>query len=466
MGGHRTAHFLYKTMRKIYKISLYSLFFLAILAGMFVIFYPIFNALQEPAINPSIGSRPGGKTTIGITFPVDMIKKSVESRLTIGQDTGFQLKWNGRTLEIIPVQGYAAGSQLEVILTSGASALDGRTYANDFKWKFSIRQSDIVYLGNATTSPEVWLYDPEKGENRPITDTGGQITDLTASGQGDRILYTRKNSAGGSDLYVLSRNDLTPRLLVNCGKDNCIDPALSDDGSIFAFSRNKDPEDGGTGKYSYIYTGTVDQGEKSVTALISEKNIPGILPSFSPDGKKMSFYDPASKGIRIENNAGNTDFLLGTNRIQRGSWSTDGNNLIIIDDESGPAGLHSRLFVVNVMKSSENEPVKDLIKDNEMGEPDWSPDGSKIVVGIRQEGGPVARQLAVLDLKSNSIQMITGDLTVMNASPHWSSDGKQIVFQQARLGESNIKPVVAVWNSQDGSVKTIAEDAALPEWLP
>lgn len=453
-------------MRNYLKISLYSIFFLAILAGFIAIFYPILTALPDPNVNPPAGSKLGSKTVIEITFPVLMNEKSVESRLSLPQNFEYQNKWKGMTLQVVPSEGFSTGSKVEISLKSGSSSLDGRKYSSGFSWSFTIRQPDIVFLGNATSSPEIWLYNAETGQIKPLTETGGRITDLAASPQGDTILYTQKNDLGGSDLFTISRIDQIPHLLVTCGKDNCIDPAISNDGSIFAFSRNKDPEDGGSGKFSYIYTGTVDQGEKSVTALIPEKNIPGILPSFSPDGKKIAFYDSTSKGIRIENNAGNNDFLLGTNRIQRGSWSADGNNLIIIDDESGTEGLHSRLFVIDVMKSSLSEPVKDLIQDKELGEPDWSPDGTKIVAGVRSEGGPVARQLEVIDLKSNKVMKITEDLTVMNAAPKWSADGKQIVFQQARLGESNIKPVVAVWNSLDGSMKTIAEDAALPEWLP
>jgi Tol biopolymer transport system component len=453
-------------MRNIYKKSLYVVFSLIILVGLFFVFYPAINSLPDPKISPAERTTLAIKSTVLLTFPAEMDRNSIEKRLSFEPDQAVDIIWNGLTAQLIPRVGFKFGSQITIHLMSGASSRDGRKYSKDLTWTYKIRQASIVYLGNATTSPEIWIYDPVTNKKEPLTDTGGHITDFAACPDGDEILYIQKNNSGGSDLYSYSRETRANEMVVNCGQESCIDPAISADGQLFAFSRNRNPENGKAENYSYIYTGELKKGDKSISPLITEKNIPGILPSFSPDMNKIAFYDPISKGIRIENNAGNNDFLLGTNRIQRGSWSADGNYLIIVDDESGPEGLHSRLFAVDLVNSTLKEPIKELITDSELGEPDWSPDGFSIVAGIRAEGGPVARQLALFNVKSNSVTMITKDQTVMSASPKWSPDGSYIVFQQARLGESNTKPEISVWDVQTGSINTIAEDAALPEWLP
>jgi Tol biopolymer transport system component len=453
-------------MRKIYNKLLYAIFSLIILSGLFFVFYPSINELTVPKVNPTDGATIGNSSTVALTFPVEMDRQSVEQRLSFEPDQFVDLKWNNLTVQLIPGRGLKSGSQFTIHLGSGATSRDGRKYSRDLVWKYKIRQASIVYLGNATTSPEIWLFDQEKNTKVPLTESGGHIIDFATSRDGSQILYIQKNNAGGSDIYSYSWLTGDSKLLVNCGKESCIDPTISADGNLFAFSRNKNPEDGKTANYSYIYTGELSKGEKSITPLITEKNIPGILPTFSPDGKKISFYDPISKGIRIENNDGNNDFLLGTSRIQRGCWSADGNYMMIVDDESGPLGLHSRLFTVDLVNSTINEPIKELINDNELGVPDWSPDGLAIVAGIRAQGGPVARQLAVFNIKTGNITEITNDHTIMSASPKWSPDSLSIVFQQARLGESNIKPVISVWDAQSGTITTIAEDAALPEWLP
>jgi Tol biopolymer transport system component len=200
--------------------------------------------------------------------------------------------------------------------------------------------------------------------------------------------------------------------------------------------------------------------------LIPEKSIPGILPLFSPDGLKISFYDSTGKGLRVTNKGGGSDFLLGTTRIHRGTWSPDGKYLAFIDDENEPGITQSRLYTVNLESSSIDEPFKDVLVDVEMGEPDWSPDGLSIVIGIRKMNGPVARQLWLLDVENKTARQITDNLTVMNAAPKWRPDGKTIVIQQAELGSSGIKPKVVEWDAETGKFKTIAVDAALPAWVP
>ncbi|NMB60080.1 MAG: hypothetical protein GYA12_12990 [Chloroflexi bacterium] len=329
-----------------------------------------------------------------------MNRESVENHLSITPAQRVDMIWDGPVLEIRPQKAFLSGSLFEITLKHGAISEDGREYTHDHKWLYSIRTPAIVYLGNVTTSPEVWKYDFTTKQNTALTNTGGLVTDLTASPEGDVVLFIQKNSSGGSDIFAIFNDVWNPTLLVSCGKDSCNDPAISSDGRLFAFSRNREPEGGTKSMLPYIYTGIIKNGEKGITPIITENTIPGILPSFSPDGKKISFYDTKSEGIRIVNKSGENDFLLGTNRMQRGSWSPDGDKFIFIDDEMGEKSIYSRLYTVDISTSSINEPLKSIISQKELGEPDWSPDGASIVVGTRAEGGPLTRQLVIYNLDS------------------------------------------------------------------
>lgn len=429
-------------------------------------FIPELTSLKDPGIFPETGTISGNTGAIMIRFPVPMNRETVETRLSIDPARDFDIVWDESTLQIKPGQAFPSGSHFEVILRSGSASKDGREYKKDFRWSYKIRTPSILYLGNATTAPEVWKYDFSTGQNTALTRTEGLVTGLAVGQTGDVILYSQKNAVGGSDIFKLFRKEQSPEQLVACGKETCADPAISADGRIFAFSRNREPEDGNTSQLFYIYTGLIDKGEGGITPLVTEKSIPGILPTFSPDGEKLSFYDSKSQGIRIVNKSGTNDFLLGTNRTQHGNWSPDGERFMFVDDEMGQHSINSRLYVVDIANSTISEPLKDVLTGKELGEPDWSPDGKRIAVGIRDEGGPLTRQLAVYDLNTNEVTQITDDPTVINASPEWSPYGGDIVFQQARLGTSNAKPVIALWNAAKKSVTTIAEDAALPVWLP
>ncbi len=451
---------------KPYKTLLYYLFGALVAAGLYCVFIPELTSLKDPGIFPETGTISGSAGVISIRFPVPMNRETVESRLGIAPTRDFDIVWHESTLQIKPGRAFPSGSQLEVYLRSGSTSQDGREYKKDFRWSYTIRPPSILYLGNATTAPEVWKYDFSTGQNTALTRTGGLVTGLAVSQTGDVILYSQKNASGGSDIYAVFLREQSPKLLVLCGKETCVDPAISADGRLFAFSRNREPEEGNTSQLFYIYTGLIDKGEEGITPLITEKSIPGILPAFSPDGEKISFYDSKSQGIRIVNKSGSNDFLLGTNRTQHGCWSPDGERFMFVDDEMGQHSIFSRLYVVKITNSTISEPLKDVLTGLELGEPDWSPDGKRIVVGTRAEGGPLTRQLTIYDLKTNEMTQITGDPTVINASPDWSPDGGYIVFQQARLGISNAKPVIALWDAVKKDVTTIAEDAALPLWMP
>jgi len=453
-------------MKKTQKLFMFVLFGACISIGLLIVFYPYFFSLKSPRIIPADQIISVRTRSFQIIFPVSMNRESVENHLSITPAQRVDMIWDGPVLEIRPQKAFLSGSLFEIILKHGATSEDGREYTQDHKWFYSIRTPAIVYLGNVTTSPEVWKYDFTTKQNTALTNTGGLVTDLTASPEGDVVLFIQKNSSGGSDIFAIFNDVWNPTLLVSCGKDSCNDPAISSDGRLFAFSRNREPEGGTKSMLPYIYTGIIKNGEKGITPLITENTIPGILPSFSPDGKKISFYDTKSEGIRIVNKSGENDFLLGTNRMQRGSWSPDGDKFIFIDDEMGEKSIYSRLYTVDISTSSINEPLKSVISQKELGEPDWSPDGASIVVGTRAEGGPLTRQLVIYNLDSLKSTQITTDSSVINASPRWSPDGQYIVFQQARLGISNTKPVIALWDSIKKDVTTIAEDAALPVWLP
>jgi Tol biopolymer transport system component len=425
--------------------------------------------LKDPSIEPPVNTPMGSTEALEITFPIGINTDSVESRLSFEPAQSFSLEWKESTLYIHPEKAFYTENKLELRLKSGAMSLDGRKYSKDFSRVYTIRQPGIVYLGNVTSSPELWVFHPETKASSQLTFTGGYVTDFAASPRGNGILFTRKNTTGGADVYWLLMQSGEPQILVDCGKETCADPAVSPDGTLFAFSRNRDPENAeaaATSKFSYIFTGVVAEGEKSVTPLITEKNISGSLPSFSPDGTKISFYDAISKGIRIVNKDDGNDFLLGTNRLQRGSWSADGKYMIFVDDEESQEKWQSRLYMLDLENSSINEPVKDLLEGLELGEPDLSPDGTTIVTGVRSMDSTLTRQMVVFDLTSHTRTNITDDHSVMSAAPKWRMDGKFIVFQQAQLSKSSAKPVIALWDAEKNTITVIAEDAALPEWLP
>jgi hypothetical protein len=154
MGGLNTAHFSF-TMKNFYRTSLYCIFVLAILVGSLFVFLPIITSLKDPSVDPLSNTLLGSTDSFEITFPD---RESVESRLFFDPIQSYNLIWKDKKAVIQPKIAFSTGNQIVLHLKSGAMSLDGRKYTREFSWVYPIRQPGIVYLGNVTTSPEIWVF--------------------------------------------------------------------------------------------------------------------------------------------------------------------------------------------------------------------------------------------------------------------------------------------------------------------
>jgi TolB protein len=94
--------------------------------------------------------------------------------------------------------------------------------------------------------------------------------------------------------------------------------------------------------------------------------------------------------------------------------------------------------------------------------PHFSPDGTKLLMGIAQEG---VSSIYLLDLINKKVQRLTNEPQVIDTSPCFSPDGSQIVFNSDRGGS----PQLYVMGASDLSPKRISfgEGTYLtPVWSP
>ena len=142
-------------------------------------------------------------------------------------------------------------------------------------------------------------------------------------------------------------------------------------------------------------------------------------PSWSPDGTQIVFWHyfwfeiwPMENGLAIINAAG-SDFrwLISGNAYDSPGhdpdWSPDGSRVVFVQGDG-------MMTVVPTM--SGGPPGTELVRG---GAPDWSPDGSRIAFAV---GG----QIHVIDPDgSNEVALTTGD---GDDHPSWSPDGTRLAF--------------------------------------
>jgi Tol biopolymer transport system component len=364
----------------------------------------------------------------------------------------------------MPEKAFNPGEKVIIDLSAGFLSQDGRTFESGLSWNFMVRTPRIAYLGRATTSPEIQVYDPKTRSISILTETGGNVTGFSVDSDGSTLIYSAKNQAGGSDLFTINGDGSGLNKVFDCGKTICREPVFNRVNGSVAFSRNIDPVTLEISRKSFPYI--LDPVTGTTEPVYPGTNFQAAQISWSPDGDKIAFYDANALGIRVRNTPGKNDFLLGSVYEHGGTWSPDSKMFIFIDDIVDEGFVYSRLYQLDLTTSTISEPFNDVFGQEQYAPPAFSPDGTSIVLGVRQFLGEVSSQLWIFDLAHKTRERITDEQNASHSVPQWRPDGLAIVFQKAELGSSGVKPVVAVWDKSNETIETIAEDGALPAWLP
>lgn len=137
-------------------------------------------------------------------------------------------------------------------------------------------------------------------------------------------------------------------------------------------------------------------------------------------------------------------------------WSPDGAKIVFRSERDG-GGL-SAIYVMNADGSNQIR----LTNNGFDAAPAWSPDGTKIVYrSIRMDGNP---DIYVMNADgSNQIRLTNSPAN--DAQPRWSPTGAQIVFMSERDGNQEIYTMNADGGNQTRLTNSAGDDAN-PDWSP
>jgi len=231
-----------------------------------------------------------------------------------------------------------------------------------------------------------------------------------------------------------------------------------------------------------------------VTALTSGNHV-NLDPSWSPDGKRLAYVSTAPNGyfniqvMDLENGrrvtAVTTDHRFGRDRLYFGdydvhlspTWSPDGKELIFISNRGIPLGSGA-IWRAPVEPDAMNSGKARIIHTEQTlyrTRPHWSPDGKRIVYSSHLGGQ--YNNLFVLPVAGGEPYKLTfGEYDSFH--PRWSPDGEWIAYvsnegglPQLKLlkswgGEQLVKLTALRWNHPMGKVDVRVTDATTGRVIP
>lgn len=321
----------------------------------------------------------------------------------------------------------------------------------------------VLYL-SPSAAPELWAAQPDGQSKRKLTETGGKVYDYAPFPDGSGVIFSAANSSGGLDLWQLDLAGGSARRLLDCGADRCSEAAVAPDGKQIAYSRASAAENpGGSPAAGRIWL--LELSSAASRFLYADALVAGIKPIWSPDGTRLAFYDPRAEGIRVKSLAGEPERFFATAIQASGSWSPDGKLLVFAASEQTPDSPAGRLFIADVT-SGQVRPFLADMGGADFSTPAWSRQGDWLAIGVVLLGQGPGREIALVRSDGSQYRAFSEDWHYSNAAVAWDPSGTYLVSQQLALGASNSLPTVLVWNVKGGTPSVLAEDAALPGWLP
>jgi beta-lactamase regulating signal transducer with metallopeptidase domain len=290
-------------------------------------------------------------------------------------------------------------------------------------------------IGNAPIGQDarlpmaIFVTTPDGGELRELTTTPDHtlLEQPRWSHDGKRVLFTgERGPRGGRDFYVVNADGTK---LTRLGAYGHADWSPDDEQILFdVYTPARRPApiefdlppapgerpaaEQGRGSYVQKIDGTED-------AKISK----GLCPRWSPDGSKIAVTD--HKMLYVIDLARDEEmalFEVPFEYIFSGyNWSPDGKWLAL----SAKTAPKSRRKLLLVSAEGEKKGLKQLRVGEQGGSIAFSPDGKRLVFSA-------GYQLRTLDIDGDGKDRVIPGVTGRAQDPHWSPDGKWIVFSGER----------------------------------
>lgn len=332
--------------------------------------------------------------------------------------------------------------------------------------------AQILYLGwDEAGVVQLWRVGEDGTGAVALTAVSTDLFDFAPAPDGQTIAYSQLNGDGGSAIWQVDRNGRSPRQLLDCPTTLCTDLVWRPDGQRLLFEQ-RDSDN------SLPTLWWLDVASGQTAPLLADNYTLARLARFSPAGDWVSYVSPTEEGVWLFNwTNGRSQFIPNT-LGSPATWSPQGDSVIVSDHnlavlhggegsdhESHGHDFNEAILLYRVdAATGERTPLTEALSVDD-GAAAWSPDGAWVAFGRSLWQTAVGRQLWLVRPDGSEAHALTDEPLLYHGPPHWSSNGRLLLFQQSEVG-GNGRSAIMTLDVATGEQRQVAAEGFQPAWLP
>ncbi len=460
------------------RLGLHALFLGLLAVGALAL---VGGALLSPrlvSVSPAEGAVvASGAAEVVLTFSQPVRADTLADHVRFSPDTPGEWRSQGQQAVFVPQKPWPPGSTVHVQVSPGLKARNGLPLWRGKTWSFAVAQAQLAYLWPANEA-YLYVWDPLTRRSHPLTHIGDILA--YAPGARGRYVYFSARSRRGADLFVLDRTVLTaeglPRtqVLLDCGADQCLDPAPAPNGRWLAYTRDDGPQ-----RLTRVHLLDLRTQTDTVVPPADHETYGPIWSA----GSTLAYYDAQRHGYVLWQPAeAKPVAFLPNDTGEAAVWSPDGASIVAVEmllqsparPGSTPTSPADAPYYAAHLWRYQWQPRLnriDLTGDPNLedGTPAFSPDGQWLAFG-RKALDPAhwtpGRQVWLMSPDGRNARQITHAPDFNHLDFAWHPTLPWLVYARTNQADFTQPPEIWRYDLEKDRQEKLIVNGIMPCWLP
>ena len=310
---------------------------------------------------------------------------------------------------------------------------------------------------------------------RPLTTAPADLQSFAVGPQNAQIAYTFDNLSGDTEIWLLDwqrERDGNQRLIHHCPDARCSGLVWHPDGRRLIFEQRATEA---PLRPQLFWLDSVTGVTRTVSA---DDTGFSKAASISADGNWLTFASLPEGQMVLYHLEQQTLTSLPMQLPAAAVWHPPNDQFLFSEldllvyhgDDNAEHATHSHDFDESIRIFATSPEVATPVPLSLAGNVDdgnaaWSPDGEWIAFGRRVVRTNTGRQLWLISADGGEERPLTAETLIHHGPPHWSADGRFLLFQRFDTSQPQIPPSIWLLEIATGELRLLQEEGYLPAWL-